>query len=155
MKKILMVFGVSVVVWLSLQAAGAEQPTTDDEIKALRKEIETLKQEQLALRKELEELKKRPQQSAAPATTKAFESVDFMMDIKGEPTAGDANAKLVLVEFSEYQCPFCGRYATGTFPQIKKEFVDTGKLRYVFRDYPNEEHKQSFKAAEAARCAGE
>lgn len=69
---------------------------------------------------------------------------------------GDKKAPVVLVEFSDYQCPFCARHVRETVPQIEREYVQTGKLRYAFRNYPLEAiHPQAFKAAEASLCAGE
>ena len=59
-----------------------------------------------------------------------------------------------MIEFSDYQCPFCSRYARDVLPQIRTDYVDTGKIKYVFRDLPLSFHKQAFKAAEAAHCAG-
>ena len=68
---------------------------------------------------------------------------------------GDAKATVALIEFSDYQCPFCGRYTKDTLPQIESEYVETGKVKYVFRDLPLDFHKNAFKAAEATHCAGE
>ena len=66
------------------------------------------------------------------------------------------NARLALVEFSDYQCPFCARHVQQTKPQIVKEYVDTGKLKYVLRDLPIVSlHPGAPKAHEAAHCAGE
>jgi protein-disulfide isomerase len=62
---------------------------------------------------------------------------------------------IALVEFSDYECPFCGQYARSTLPRIVKGFVDPGKLIYVFRNFPLASiHKTAQKAAEAAECAG-
>jgi len=69
---------------------------------------------------------------------------------------GDAEAPVTIVEFSDYQCPFCARHFQETWPQLKAEFVDTGRVRYVFKDLPiTSIHPQAPKAHEAARCAGE
>ena len=63
---------------------------------------------------------------------------------------------MTLVEFSDYQCPFCQRFFATTLSALKKHYVDTGKVRYVFRDFPLDQmHPQARKAAEAAHCAGE
>jgi len=71
-------------------------------------------------------------------------------------TLGDPDAPVTIVEFSDYQCPFCARYFQETWPQLKAEFVDTGRVRHVFKDFPLANiHPQSPKAHEAARCAGE
>ena len=71
------------------------------------------------------------------------------------PTLGRADAPVTIVEFSDYQCPFCQRFFATTLPELKREYIETGKVRYVFRDFPLEMHAQARKAAEAAHCAGE
>jgi protein-disulfide isomerase len=69
---------------------------------------------------------------------------------------GDPIAPVTIVEFTDYQCPFCARHATQTMPQIKANFVATGQVRYVIMDFPIiNNHPQATKAAEAARCAGD
>ena len=68
---------------------------------------------------------------------------------------GNKDAPVTLVEFTDYQCPFCSRFHKNTFSQIKKNFVDTGKVRFISRDLPLPFHKNAFKAASASRCAGE
>jgi len=68
----------------------------------------------------------------------------------------DHNAKLTLVEFTDYQCPFCGRHFRETMPKIDEEYIKTGRIRYVLREFPLESiHPQAVKAAEAATCSGE
>ena len=62
---------------------------------------------------------------------------------------------MTLIEFTDYQCPFCGRHAGQVLPQIVSEYVKTGKVKYVVRDFPLESHAQAPKAAEAAYCAGD
>ena len=76
------------------------------------------------------------------------------MLVAGEPARGSASAKVVLIEFSDYQCPHCATYSTEALPQIAAQYIDTGKVRYVFRDYPLPTHAHAAKAAEAAHCAG-
>jgi len=67
---------------------------------------------------------------------------------------GKADAKLTLVEFTDFQCPFCARYAHDAYAQIERDYVATGKLRYALRHFPLERiHPQAFKAAVAAECA--
>ncbi|MFQ5431507.1 MAG: DsbA family protein [Nitrospinota bacterium] len=73
----------------------------------------------------------------------------------GDPFMGNTDAPLVVVEFSDYECPFCGRFFRETLQQIKKEYVKTGKVKYVYKDFPLNFHKKAPKAAEAAHCAGE
>lgn len=68
---------------------------------------------------------------------------------------GSKDAPVTLVEFTDYQCPFCSKFHGDTYPQLKKDFIDTGKVRFISRDLPLSIHKQAFPAARAARCAGE
>jgi protein-disulfide isomerase len=70
-------------------------------------------------------------------------------------TAGRADAPVTIVEFADYQCPFCKRFHANTYAELKKNYIDTGKVRFVSRDLPLELHAFAFKAAEAVRCAGD
>ncbi len=135
---------------LFLQPALA-QPS--EEPRDLRKEVEALKEGQTAIQKSLQELKDllRGAQAARPP-----EPQNVVLGVDGAPFTGSPDAKVTLFEFSDYQCPFCGRHANQTLPQLLADYVKTGKVKYVFRDSPIESiHPQAFKAAEAARCAGE
>ncbi len=68
---------------------------------------------------------------------------------------GRDDAPVTLVEFSDYQCPFCRRFNAKTFAELKKNYIDTGKLRFISRDLPLSFHSNALWAAEAARCAGD
>jgi protein-disulfide isomerase len=69
---------------------------------------------------------------------------------------GDKNAKVTLIEFADYQCPFCARFYRETLPQIEENYIFTGKVKFFFRNFPLERsHPHAFKAAVAANCAGE
>ncbi|HSM59014.1 MAG TPA: thioredoxin domain-containing protein [Candidatus Sulfomarinibacteraceae bacterium] len=72
------------------------------------------------------------------------------------PAIGDPDAPVVIVEYTDFQCPYCARHFQQTFPRIVENFVDTGMVYYVFKDYPlTDIHPQAVDAAEAARCARE
>lgn len=68
---------------------------------------------------------------------------------------GSSDAKVTMVEYTDYQCPYCARYNEQTFNQIKKDYVDTGKVRYMIRDLPLSFHANAEDAAVAVRCAGQ
>ena len=68
---------------------------------------------------------------------------------------GDAKALVTIIEFSDFQCPYCAKFYSETLPQLTKEYIDTGKAKFVFRDYPLDFHPEAQKAAEAAECAHE
>jgi protein-disulfide isomerase len=72
------------------------------------------------------------------------------------PLLGDKNAKVTIVEFSDFQCPFCEAFYTDTLSQLKKEYLDTGKAHLAFRHFPIESlHPNAPTAHEAAECANE
>lgn len=72
------------------------------------------------------------------------------------PVLGNINAPVTIIQFSDYQCPYCAKLYSDAEAQIKKEYVDTGKVKIYFRDYPlSQIHQGAEKAAEAARCAGD
>jgi protein-disulfide isomerase len=68
---------------------------------------------------------------------------------------GSKDAPLTIVEFTDYQCPFCRQFHMNTFTELKKNYIDTGKLRFYSRDMPLEFHPNAMRAAQAARCANE
>jgi protein-disulfide isomerase len=78
------------------------------------------------------------------------------INLDGAPSMGAKTAKVTIVEFSDYQCPLSSRHFNWTMEQLVNDYVKTGKLRYVFRDFPVESiHPVAIKAAEAAHCAGD
>jgi len=134
----------------------SDGPEESDNIK---KEIETLKKGQVTLQNGLAEIKalllkqqlKQQQDDDSPPSPdpKTFR-------VKGAPFKGNPNAKLTLVEVSDYQCPFCARHFRETLPQLETNFINTGEVKYVFHDFPLESiHKNAFKGAEAAHCSGD
>jgi protein-disulfide isomerase len=78
-----------------------------------------------------------------------------MIDVKipeEVPTLGNNDAKVTIIEFADFQCPFCAEWHKKVFPELKSKFIDTGKARFVFMDYAFL-GEESVRAAEAARCA--
>lgn len=71
------------------------------------------------------------------------------------PILGNKNAKVTMVEWSDFQCPYCEQFFTATLGQIKKDYIDTGKIKVAFRQYPLPFHANAEKAAEASECAHE
>lgn len=72
---------------------------------------------------------------------------------KDAPILGNKNAKVVVYEFSDFQCPFCVRFFKESHSQLKAKYIDTGKIKLVFRHLPLPFHQNAQKAAEAAECA--
>lgn len=76
----------------------------------------------------------------------------FTVDLKGWPSKGSENAPVVIVEYSDFACPFCKRFHDDTLPQLIQEYIDAGKVRFVYKDFPVVGGE---KAAEAAHCAAD
>ena len=158
---VLTVLGVGAVLALGVFTLGRENQheisslrkeiDTLREVGSLRNEIQTLNAGQVALQRDVSEmrdlLRRQPTQAAAPR--------DIVLTLGDAQFKGNANAKVTLVEFTDYECGFCARHVKDTFPQLERDYIATGKLKYVFRNFPLEMHKQSFEAHEAAACAGE
>jgi protein-disulfide isomerase len=72
-----------------------------------------------------------------------------------DPVQGSKDAPVTIIEFSDFQCPYCAKFYTQTLPQIRENYIDTGKVKFVYRDYPLSSHQYAKKAAEAAECAHE
>lgn len=90
---------------------------------------------------------------SAPSQPSAPTKVNVQVS-PNDPMKGNPNAKLTIVEFADYQCPFCGRFQKDTLPQILKDYIDTGKAKFVFKNLAFL-GKESTDAANAALCAKE
>ncbi len=76
-------------------------------------------------------------------------------EVDDDASLGSDDATITMIEFTDYQCPFCSRHYTQTHGEIKKNYIDTGKVKLVVRDFPLGFHPNAQKSAEAAECAGE
>ncbi|MBZ5557191.1 MAG: thioredoxin domain-containing protein [Acidobacteriia bacterium] len=138
---------------LTAGAVSAGQSPAD--YQALRKEMDLLRERLAALQKEVDALKAQRPVTAAPAAAPAPPSNDFVMDLSKAPIRGSESARVTLVEVSDFECPFCGRYFVQTAPQIVRQYVDAGKIRQAYVHLPGAAHRYAFKAAEASVCAAD
>ena len=140
--------------------AGTVQNTSSDkedsdesavlrELVEIRKELETLRREVGDLRSKVGDIHRvavRPAPTAPPPP-------DSVTLDEGR-ALGSADAQIAIVEFSDYQCPYCARFFQQTFPALEKNYIETGKVRFYFRDFPLEQiHPQARASAIAANCA--
>ncbi len=151
--RITKIFSIAVVLVTACAPAAFSQSA--DDVQSLRRDLDAIRDSQKVIKDQLDTIQKLLQQGAAPgAQPAAFK--EAMLSIEGAPSLGDKNAKVTVVEFSDYQCPFCGRNFQQTMPQLMSDYIKAGKVKYVFRDFPLESiHPFAFKASEAARCAGD
>ena len=135
--------GAILVVLTSLNVSAAE--ITEQQAEAI---LNELKQIRLLLEKQ-----QAPNRANSIRPATPYETARITVGDGYSLGAGDA--PLTLVEFTDYQCPFCSRFHRLTFPDLKKTYIDTGKIRFISRDLPLEFHNNALLAARAARCAGE
>lgn len=144
---LLTIITVAVILSVLLSAwALIERSDMKTEIAVLNTQVETMQGE-------IKELKSKPGQAGRPAAPTP--TVVKGVKIDDDPVKGDANAPITIVEFSDYECPFCKRSNDQVISRIDKEYIETGKVKFVFRDFPLGFHKQAIPAAVAANCAGE
>lgn len=139
-----LVLGASLVAGLAAPAIAQSLPQQNQEI------LNELK----AIRQLLEKLAGPLGQPTVPAAPPAPVSDKVrLVNVTGY-MIGKPDAPLTMVEFTDLQCPFCRQFHVTTFEQLKKDYIDTGKLRYFSRDFPLEQlHPLAIPAARAARCA--
>ncbi len=131
-------------------SAGAGDDAVLRKLEELQTELRNLKAEVAGLRRALVQASE-----AATAAAAGHPSAATRIALDGkDPVLGSPSAQVAVVEFSDFQCPYCGRFQADTFAQLKKAYVDTGKIKYVFRDFPLILHEQAHGAAIAAHCAG-
>jgi protein-disulfide isomerase len=94
-------------------------------------------------------------QQAAPqiVATPTLEHVTYNVPTDGFPSLGPADAPITIVEFSDYQCPYCARWHEDTYRPLLEAYP--GKIRFVYRNYPLSFHQNAMMGAEAALCAGD
>lgn len=96
-----------------------------------------------------------PEAQPAPATNEPQQPSIAIVGADDDPVKGDKNAPVTIIEFSDFQCPYCGRFYSQTLSQIEEKYIKTGKAKFVYRDFPLSFHQFAQKAAEAAECADE
>ena len=149
--KILLLSIISVAVLISvLLSAWAllERSNMKIEIAALNKDVESMQAE-------LKTLKSQPAQAGRPAAPAPPPVIEKVVSIDDDPIKGDPKAPVTIIEFSDYECPFCKRSYDNVFSKLDEEYISKGKVKVVFRDYPLPFHKKAVPAAIAANCAGE
>jgi len=143
--------GLAVVSTLMVASPRAQSPA---DYQALRREVDLLRERLTLLQKEVDTLKvERPTVAVSPLPVPA--AGDVVLNLAKAPIRGAESARVAMVEVGDFECPFCGRYFAQTAPQILKNYVETGKIRYAFVQMPLAAHRFAFKAGEAAACAAD
>lgn len=141
--RLLLLFGVVPALANAGDAAGSDE---------VLKQLAEIRDKLTVLQAEVAELKadvKRycgGQEAKRPAVPREVAVGDL-------PMLGNPQAQVAILEYSDYECPFCRRHHRDVMPQLRKHYIDTGKVRYVMREYPLRFHRHAAQAAAAARCA--
>jgi protein-disulfide isomerase len=149
MTLLLLCFGLSQFGYAQAQSQAKDQPQSD--LSALRTDVRALQAEQQQIITRLDELKQLLQPNGQPVRPQPPST----LDIHGEMFRGDRGARVAIIEYADFECPYCGEYERKTFPQILSDYIETGKVKYFYRDLPLPMHARALPAARAARCAGE
>ena len=149
---------VAAPLWLASPALAQSSADPQD----IRQELAALREAQQQMAKDVEAIRTMLQQAMGPRPGPAGAGAvpvgegAQMLTIAGRPSKGNPRAKVTVVEYSDYQCPYCAQYVTDVGQQIDREYVQTNKVNYVFKNYPIAQlHPSSLKSHVAAACAGD
>ncbi len=132
-----------------LTVASSLMASNSDDVGALRSDVAVVRQAQQKIEKDLQALK-----DLLMGKPPSLDNVHI--NVAASPSVGDEFARVAVVEFSDFQCPFCGAFNREMFGRIVEEYVKTGKVRYIARNFPLENsHPLAREAAEAALCAAD
>lgn len=136
-------------------SGGEDTQLLREEIEALKKDVSEIKRVLISV---LPALVNERGQGAGPAEEAASGQrveapTTAVVSIGESPVLGNKEAKVAIVEFSDYQCPFCARFHFDAYGKIKEDFIDTGKILFVHKDFPLPFHEDAMPAALASRCA--
>ena len=146
------------VAFVALISLSPPPQSQADEIAALKRQVQELRDQQAQMQRELTAIKNFLQSLLQPRPSGAEVPglVGATIPTANEPSMGSSSAKVTLMEISDYHCPFCKRQTQQTFPQIVDDYIKTGKVQFIFVDYPIAQlHPNASRAHEAAICAGE
>lgn len=95
-----------------------------------------------------------PTQSQQSSQLQSGSQIIPIVSMDDDPVKGDPNAPITIIEFSDFQCPFCKKFHATTLPLLEKNYIDTGKVKFVYRDFPIKSiHPNAASAALASECA--
>jgi protein-disulfide isomerase len=148
-----------VVLTIFVCVFSAEGFAQDADAKRLARELEELRTRQAAVEQKLEEVLRTVRSledfRVPPRLPPVPVAASRVIDITGAPFQGSSTAPLTLIEFSDYECGFCRRHVRQTLPLIEENYIRSGKVKYVFTNFPVDQHKLAFNAHQAAACAGD
>lgn len=154
---------VSVLAALAILSAplhgadAAKDSGVKPDARSVQEQLDELRANQERILRELEEVKTLLRAKAGSGETPsrpAEPPTPVSVNVHGEPFKGDARATVAILEYSDFDCDFCARWATTVFPKLREAYIETGKVKFFFRDLPEPGHPEALLKARLARCAG-
>ena len=141
----------------SLCAQDEKKLETQQPAASLQQQIDQLKEVQERILREMAEIRKSLQEKPGrvEAQARPAMSTPVPVNVHGEPFRGNSRARVAIMEYSDFECSFCAKYVREIYPRIHKDYVESGQIKYFFRDLPAPGETNAWLKARAARCAGE
>ena len=140
---------------MSFCQMGDAQQNLSQDISDLKKDVATLGEAQQQIIRQLAELKQFLAANAAVRSAPQPPAPPSALATQDESFRGQSGASVAIIEYADFECPYCGQYEHDVYPQISMDYIQTGKVKYFYRDLPLPMHPHAMIAARAARCAGE
>jgi protein-disulfide isomerase len=121
----------------------------------LRKDVSTLVAQQKLLIERMDELTRLLSANIPVRTAPQPPPPPSTIGVQREVFRGDGAARVAIIEYSDFECPYCGKYERETSPEVLENYIKTGKVKLFYRDLPLPMHPHAMAAARANRCAGE
>jgi protein-disulfide isomerase len=136
------------LTWSRPAHAQQRSNTSGADLAIIRKQLGALQTQQQLILDKLNDLESKMSADGVGGTG----ALPSTTEVRGERFKGESGAAVGIIEYSDYECPFCGQFEQSTFPQLLSNYVKTGKVKYIYRDLPLH-HPHSMLAAQASHCA--
>ena len=145
------IIGMGLCLWTMVQPAFASD---SEDLKALTKQIEALTKQVSAMHDDVGNLSNRLEKIEAMVPKKKKPTL-VSVNLDDAQVMGNKDAKLGILEFTDFQCPFCSHFYQDVLPNLKKSYIDSGEVSFAVRNYPLSFHPHAMNAAIAMRCVRE
>ncbi|WP_105264621.1 thioredoxin domain-containing protein [Pseudoalteromonas sp. T1lg76] len=151
-KYIVLIIALFLLNGCDAEAQNTKESKLEQELSALKQEVSELKKQLATIGAQVSEIHTIAKDARKPRHKTLPDQENFNID-GTLPELGEATASLAIIEFSDFQCPYCKRYVDNTFSKLKTNFIENGKVKYVARDFPLGFHDKAKGAAVAANCS--
>jgi len=150
-----LIFTCALIITIAQVGLAQNAALSPEDAVDLKKQLSVLGAQQQQIIDELNNLKQLLALNGAAHPNPQPPAPPSALTLHDENFRGETGATVAIVEYADYECPYCGQYEHDIYPQISKDYIQTGKVKYFYRDMPLPMHAHAMIAARAARCAGE